>query len=101
MLFYCLHTDMYEWCRPNKETSESGYLMILVNASMCAPWVAWIAANGVVHFVWVGTLLGCQLYQVCKSLLTDTVVSFSCFHFFFFWYLAVLGSFINYFFLLP
>lgn len=56
--------DLSEWCRPDKETSESGYLMIVVNAAMCAPWVAWIGANGIVHFVWVGALLGCQLYQV-------------------------------------
>jgi len=56
--------DLSEWCRPDKQTSESGYLMIIVNAAVCAPWVAWIGANGIVHFVWVGALLGCQLYQV-------------------------------------
>jgi len=56
--------DLYDWCRPDKQTSESGAFMILVNAAMCAPWVAWIGANAVVHFVWVGTLLGCQIYQV-------------------------------------
>jgi len=57
-------TDLYEWCQPDKETAESGFFMIIVNAGMCAPWVAWIGGNAVVHFVWVGTLLGCQMYQV-------------------------------------
>jgi len=57
-------TDLYEWCRPDKETLESGYMMVVANAAMCAPWVAWIGGNAIVHFVWVGILLGCQLYQV-------------------------------------
>ncbi|KAK8391811.1 hypothetical protein O3P69_017445 [Scylla paramamosain] len=30
----------------------------------CEPWVAWVAANAVLHAAWVATLLGCQLYQV-------------------------------------
>jgi len=63
-VYFVLSVDLCEWCPPDKATSESGYFMIVVNAAMCAPWVAWIGANAVVHYVWVGTLLGCQIYQV-------------------------------------
>jgi len=61
---YITCVDLYEWCQPDKETSDSGYSMILLKAAMCAPWVAWIGGNAVVHFFWVGALLGCQIYQV-------------------------------------
>jgi len=67
-------TDLSEWCPPSKETAESGYFMIVVHAAMCAPWVAWIGGNAVVHFFWVGTLLGCQIYQVSCWSVTHCII---------------------------
>ena len=64
MRLHVVCADMSEWCSPDEATSESGYTMVAVGAARCAPWVAWIGGNAVVHFVWVGTLLGCQIYQV-------------------------------------
>lgn len=33
----------------------------------CDGWVSFVAANSVVHAIWVTALLSCQLYQVRKS----------------------------------
>lgn len=30
----------------------------------CDGWLAWIGANALLHFIWVGTLFCCQMYQV-------------------------------------
>lgn len=54
--------DFVEWC--NMDLSRDGYFSGLMKAAVCAPWVAWIGGNAVVHFTWVGMLLGCQIYQV-------------------------------------
>lgn len=38
----------------------------------CSPWVAWIAANGILHIIWVTGLLLCQLYQIsCLAMTTN------------------------------
>ena len=59
---YASIADLVEWCNVN--VSRDGYYTALTTAAVCSPWVVWIGGNAVVHFTWVGMLLGCQLYQV-------------------------------------
>ncbi|ESO09131.1 hypothetical protein HELRODRAFT_169073 [Helobdella robusta] len=46
------------------DTKVNGLMWTLYNSCFCAPWVAWVAVNALLHFLWVGILLVCQLYQV-------------------------------------
>lgn len=65
MIVWCMfgaYTYWVETCHLNIGTD--GFFDSLVKILVCSPWVAWIALNCVVHFLWVGTLLGCQLYQI-------------------------------------
>jgi palmitoyltransferase len=65
MICWCMYGTyvyMSEWCP--QDPMKNGYMISVVNAAVCAPWVAWIGGNAAVHFMWVGMLLGCQLYQI-------------------------------------
>ena len=43
---------------------DDGFFMALARITKCNSWVFWIAINAFLHFFWVGSLLGHQLYQV-------------------------------------
>lgn len=43
---------------------NDGFWEAIVKVSQCDPWVAWVAANAVLHLAWVFMLFICQLYQV-------------------------------------
>lgn len=65
--------DWVETCNLNIGTD--GFFDSLTKILVCSPWVAWIALNAAVHFLWVGTLLGCQLYQVQLVLISQFIDS--------------------------
>ena len=54
---------------------SDGVFIVLAKIMQCSPWVFWIALNASLHLLWVGTLLVCQLYQVCvlKSIVNNKV----------------------------
>jgi hypothetical protein len=43
----------------------------LSDVAVCDAWVAWVAANAVVHAAWVATLFACQMYQVSLTTFCD------------------------------
>ena len=56
-------------------SASDGVFIVLAKIMQCSPWVFWIALNASLHLLWVGTLLVCQLYQVCvlKSIVINKV----------------------------
>ncbi|GLH03362.1 hypothetical protein R5R35_007131 [Gryllus longicercus] len=50
----------------------TGFWEDIVTIAKCDAWVAWVAANGVLHSVWVATLFCCQMYQItCLGMTTN------------------------------
>lgn len=37
---------------------------MLIMMASCEPWMAWVAANALLHATWVAVLACCQTYQV-------------------------------------
>ncbi|PSN53756.1 Palmitoyltransferase Hip14 [Blattella germanica] len=49
-----------------------GNCIALGEVAVCDAWVAWIAANAVLHAAWVATLFACQMYQImCLGMTTN------------------------------
>ena len=46
---------------------DLGFSKGLMKICGCEPWIAWVAANSLLHFTWVLMLLICQLYQVSAN----------------------------------
>ena len=40
------------------------WVSIVSKIMQYSPWYVWIQMNAIVHLVWVGALLICQMYQV-------------------------------------
>ncbi|KAK3583275.1 hypothetical protein CHS0354_011162 [Potamilus streckersoni] len=65
MICWCLYGCFTFWSeRTSWAFYEDGITGILYKIIVTSPWVAWIALNAAVHFVWVFLLLFCQLYQI-------------------------------------
>lgn len=47
--------------------TPDGFWKVLIDIGQCDAWVAWVAANAMLHLAWVFVLLICQLYQVSKE----------------------------------
>lgn len=43
---------------------NESYATVAMAIARCDPWVAFIAANALLHFAWVSMLLVCQIYQI-------------------------------------
>lgn len=51
---------------------EDGLWAALLIVGSCSPWVAWVALNASLHFMWVTILLLCQNYQImCLGMTTN------------------------------
>lgn len=55
--------------------TPDGFWKVLIDIGQCDAWVAWIAANAMLHLAWVFMLLICQMYQVSKF--SDWFLKFS------------------------
>lgn len=55
------------WTNLTEEDTPDNYF---IAAATCDSWVMWVAINTALHFLWVGTLLACQSYQVSFSKFT-------------------------------
>ncbi|KFM66096.1 Palmitoyltransferase ZDHHC17, partial [Stegodyphus mimosarum] len=63
MIIWCLHGCVRFW-KGHIANNNIPLLNFLWEASRISGWVSWIAANALLHSIWVGCLLLCQLYQV-------------------------------------
>lgn len=66
LIIWCLYGCICYWkarCDPLSfyDDGITGCIWKLIKPS---PWVFWIAFNSLVHSIWVGMLLLCQLYQI-------------------------------------
>lgn len=43
---------------------EDGLWAALLIVNSCTPWIGWVMANSLLHFIWVAILTVCQLYQI-------------------------------------
>lgn len=72
MLIWVLYGCIVFWevkCNIQLTSNGSGSLGDIFT---CAPWVTWIAANGILHLIWVTTLFICQIYQIsCLAMTTN------------------------------
>lgn len=51
---------------------EDGLLNAIMILSSCNPWVGWVTANAILHFMWVAVLTFCQMYQImCLGVTTN------------------------------
>ncbi|XP_074660253.1 palmitoyltransferase ZDHHC17-like [Tubulanus polymorphus] len=64
MIVWCIFGCTMYWKEHCKIQSSDGFMAALSTSMSCAPFVFWIFANAVLHFIWVGALLVCQIYQV-------------------------------------
>lgn len=56
------------WKKMCKVTPVSDSLWLAIGDSLtCEGWISWVAVNAIVHSLWVATLFGCQMYQVCMK----------------------------------
>ncbi|XP_067012868.2 palmitoyltransferase Hip14 [Anabrus simplex] len=74
LLFMCLFlfygcTEFWHVACPSNST---GFWERLGVIGRCEAWVAWVAANALLHAAWVATLFACQMYQImCLGMTTN------------------------------
>ncbi|XP_071954906.1 palmitoyltransferase ZDHHC17-like [Antedon mediterranea] len=65
MITWCLYGTFQFWNNECQTNFEKDGLWIFAGQLMsCSPWVFWISLNSLVHIMWVGLLLVCQLFQI-------------------------------------
>ncbi|KAJ8307797.1 hypothetical protein KUTeg_014653 [Tegillarca granosa] len=71
---FWMYYTWFAYCLPYWEHNcpfdiyEDGITGVVYKVLKSSPWVFWISLNAMIHSVWVGILLLCQLYQVSKDI---------------------------------
>ncbi|XP_063223420.1 palmitoyltransferase Hip14 isoform X2 [Bacillus rossius redtenbacheri] len=72
MCVFLLYGCVLFWGSACQLRFSYSFTAVVAIMAQCDAWVAWIAANALLHSAWVATLFSCQVYQIaCLGMTTN------------------------------